>query len=382
MKKFFFILALLSTSLFCYAQRLIHDPAIPVVKSRIIIEQMRGGTVSENLSDLEYITLKGSKNDVIDHLSNSVFTKNRFAIINNQDGHLFIYDENGVLLNRVSKLEGYKPKDKRLFYAVDLIENKLVVYAERMKASYDLDGNLIEKFLDFEHKYSIPSIDLGQTRFLFGVAQVKRDSFPEFGLKMNDSILVRYDTRDTIRSQYYQGKSLVKISEEKAFAVFPSTYKMFELNPNGISKIHQFIFPFKNTIDTSNFAMYKDSSTLFDYLNKNQDKVYGVGRPMLYKNYMILHIGSFGLASWIAYNLETGEILSLKKILPDKSNDFLEFLDSNTLSTDGEYLYSVIFPNAIQRAKDKSREEAHTMRKEFLNMEKSLNPILVRFKLN
>ncbi|MHC8948640.1 6-bladed beta-propeller [Sphingobacterium hungaricum] len=382
MKKFFFILALLSTSLFCYAQRLIHDPAIPVVKSRIIIEQMRGGTVSENLSDLEYIPLKGGKNDVIDYISNSAFTKNRFAIINNEDGNLFVYDENGALLNRVSKLEGYKPKDKRLFHAVYFQENKFVVYSERLKATFDLDGNLIEKDLNFEHKVSIPSIDLGQTRFLFGEAQVKRDSFPEFALKMNDSILIRYDTRDTIGSLFYQGEPLVKISEDKAFAVFSSTYRMFELDPNGISKIHQFIFPFKNTIDTSSFDIYKDFRTLYDYLNKNHEKVYGVGRPMLYKNYMILHIGSFRLASWIAYNLETHEILSLKKILPDKSNDFLEFLDNNNLSTDGEYLYSLIFPNAIQRAKDKSREEEHTMRKEFLNLEKSLNPILVRFKLN
>ncbi|QBQ41915.1 hypothetical protein E2P86_12420 [Sphingobacterium psychroaquaticum] len=382
MKRNLLITLLLLSTLACYAQRLIHDPSIPIQKFRIIIEQLRGGTVSENLTDLTYIPLGGTKNDVIDYIASSVFTKERIAIVNNENGHLFLYDEKGNLIKRISKIDGYKPKDKRVFYGVQREGNKLILFGELLKATLDFDGNILEKDIDYKYKTERPIVTLGETTYTYGRTEVKKDSFPEFALKMNDQILVRYDTRDTVSNIFSQGTPLVKISDTKAFAIFPTTYNFFELSPDGISKIHQFLFPLKNTIDTSNFQVYKSGQKLFEYLNKNQEKVYGVGQPLLYKNYLILQIGSLKLAAWVAYDINRGEIISLNKILPDVSNDFLEFLDRNTLTTDGEYLYSIIYPNAIPRAKDKSRNEGHSMRNEYAKLEKSLNPILVRFKLN
>lgn len=229
MKRNLLITLLLLSTLACYAQRLIHDPSIPIQKFRIIIEQLRGGTVSENLTDLTYIPLGGTKNDVIDYIASSVFTKERIAIVNNENGHLFLYDEKGNLIKRISKIDGYKPKDKRVFYGVQREGNKLILFGELLKATLDFDGNILEKDIDYKYKTERPIVTLGETTYTYGRTEVKKDSFPEFALKMNDQILVRYDTRDTVSNIFSQGTPLVKISDTKAFAIFPTTYNFFRI---------------------------------------------------------------------------------------------------------------------------------------------------------
>src|SRR5690606_39631880 len=83
----------------------------------------------------------------------------------------------------------------------------------------------------------------------------------------------------------------------------------------------------------------------------------------------------------LAYNLKTKQTYGLDNILRDASNDYLNFLDVNELFADGDYLYSFIFPHHVLSAKEKSKLEGHTMRKEYANLGKYNNPIIVRFKL-
>ena len=115
-------------------------------------------------------------------------------------------------------------------------------------------------------------------------------------------------------------------------------------------------------------------------MENNRDKITSITDAKRYKQYLLFQvIGS--TPTRIALNLTNNEIISLNKILPDKSNDFMEFLGYNDMETDGEYIYSIIYPNDVAKAKEKSKIEGHSIRKEYLQLEKSLNPILVRYKL-
>lgn len=364
-----------------YAQRLNFSPSIPVEKLRIIVDQLRGGTVSESLTDLEYIPLGGGKKDVISYLGETVLLEDRIIIQDMEKGHVLIYDIKGNLLKRISDLEGYKTTNKRHFLSIEKNKEGFNLYGQKLKAVMDKDGNVLEKNLDFTFPKNASYFTLGDTKFDQQPLFVAKDTIADYALKMNDSILITYNRRDSIRQNWFQGASMLKITDDKGFAVFPHTYQIFELNPTGISKVKQFVFPFKNTIDTVDYHYFKDFQKLFPYLQKNRDKIYGVGRPQVYQQYLILYIGSMQISNWIAFNMETNEVINLNKVLPDKSNDFLEFLDYNFLKSDGTYIYSVIYPSNIQRAKDKSIAEGHTLRKEYADFEKSLNPILVRFKL-
>ena len=380
MRKILLLFLFLSTFLSAYSQRLIYTSDYPVEKIRIILEQLRGGTVSENLTDLEYIPLGGGKNDIIDYISNIIITPNNIGIINNSNQNLFIYDLKGNLIKRISEIEGFKPKNKVLFYYIQQEKGKIVAYGDKLKVVFNEKGEILEKDLDYKYKGTKSFISLQDTKFYYGSpASGKKDSLPEYALKMNDSILVRYDPRDTIGFMFGT-ETIIKTSEEIGFAVFPNTYRIAQLNPTGVSKIIQLVFPFKNTVDTSNYDLYKSVQSYMKYIENNRDKIVSIAAAKRYKQYLLFQvIGSN--QTRIALNLSNNEIISLNKILPDKSNDYLEFLGYNLLTTDGEYIYTIIFPNDIARAKEKSKIEGHSMRKEYLQLEKSLNPILVRFKL-
>ena len=64
------------------AQNLIYAKDIPTEKIRIILETTQGGTVSELLSDLEYIPLKGTKNQILSDIYELDCTAERIGILN------------------------------------------------------------------------------------------------------------------------------------------------------------------------------------------------------------------------------------------------------------------------------------------------------------
>ena len=374
-----FLLAICSNNIF--AQRLLYSSDIPVQKLRIIPEQLRGGTVSEQLSDLEYIPLNSGKKDVISSISNVEIIEDRIIFFDYQNGGVFIFDFKGNLIKRLKEIDGYKRKNDWHYYSLGKEGNRFIIIGESLKAQFDKNGELIELDKSYKYQKTSPKTKVGSSYYQSSQLFIAKDTIADYALKFQDSVLIKYDTRDSIKSSYNSYVSVVKVSDDKAYAVFPNTYQLFELGQEGIINRTQFIFPLKNTIDTSEYVHFEDSRKSYDFLTKNRSKIYGVGRPIPYKQYLILYISSFGTSGWVAMNLETNEIINLTKILPDKSNDYMEFLNYNFLISDGEYLYSCIYPNSIQSAKDKSRQESHELRKSYQEFAKSPNPILVRFKL-
>ncbi len=364
-------------------QRLIHDTSILVIKNRIILEQTRGGTVSENLTDLEYIPLKTNKGDVIDYILQTVVIEDRIGILNNTGGFFFIFDKQGNQIKKIDKIEGYKPLNKgRLIFSVEAKNNQYVLYMNNFRATLDKNGNVLDTTSKSELRNADRVLNLGKNDFYFLSSSSRNDSTRNFALKKNDSIIVHYDKRDTITMSFDNGSPITKINDNLGFISFSLPYKVFELDSTGIKKIHQFLFPFKNTVDTADYVVFRKwDDTFRNYMNKNREKILGIGNAFPYRDNLILRI-SGGLSRYcLAYNFNTKDILGLHRILPDKSNDYLNFYDNNQMFVQDDYLYSFILPDAIRRAKSKCEEERHSMRKEYADLEKFNNPILVRFKL-
>ncbi|MFZ4263255.1 6-bladed beta-propeller [Sphingobacterium sp. HJSM2_6] len=376
----FFLFFLYSNS---HGQRLIHDPSIPVIKNRIILEQTRGGTVSENLTDLEYIPLKTQKGDVIDYIIQTVIIEDRIGILNNTGGFFYIFDNKGNQIKKIDKIEGYKPPNKeRLVFSVETKNNQYVLNMNNFRATLDKDGNLLDTTSKRELKNIDQVLTLGKNDFFFLNPTNRNDSTRNFALKKNDSILVTYDNRDTISMMFSSGSPITKINDNLGFISYSLPYKVFELDSTGITRIHQFLFPFKNTVDTSEYIAFRKWDDRFrNYMNTNRDKILGIGNAFPYKDNLILRLSGGFSRFCLAYNFNTKEILGLHRIMPDKSNDYLNFYDNNQMFVKDEFLYSFILPDAIRRAKSKCEVERHSMRKEYADLEKFNNPILVRFKL-
>jgi hypothetical protein len=79
--------------------------------------------------------------------------------------------------------------------------------------------------------------------------------------------------------------------------------------------------------------------------------------------------------------LVSKKVIGLTNIVPDKSSDYLQFMDSNMLRSNGEYLFSFLSPQDIRIAINKSKEEFHPISEKLKTLEKSNNPVFVRFKL-
>jgi len=365
-----------------YSQRIEFSNSIPTQTIRVIPNQFYGGTVSDNVSSIEYFELEGNNDNILGQIISRIFNKNRIILIHNIDGNLFIFNKNGKIIKRISKVEGFKQPKKNLFYRVQIENSNIVAYGPNIRAVYDNDGNLLEKQLNYNFNYENSTMLIGSTFFEYGNPQTYGENYKNnFALKMNDKVLINYNAQDTVHSLFYQNLPIVSNSNNSAYAIYPSTYNIFELNSGGIVKNINFLFPLQNTIDTSEFYIFKNPILLSNYLNKKPEKIYGIGDPIIYKNYLIVKLGSFKIPSWIAINLDNNKVIALNKIMPDKSNDFLPFIDLTDLNTDGDYLYSIIYPNDISKAITYCKEEGHKMRKEYQNLEKSKNPIVVRFKI-
>lgn len=382
--KIICLLTLLPYALTVNAQRLLYSPDIPVQKVRIILEQTKGGTISEMLTDLEYIPLEGSPGNLVDYISSVKVLDDRIGVVTDNDGYFYLYSIKGKLIKKITKIDGFKPKQgNTLFYDIEKEDEGFLLSHGAFSVKIDREGNVLDTAT---REYKVND-DFISERFSIGKGEYSYIS-PYFNekkktdraLMLGDSVLVRYNVQDTVRTSFGVGDRLSRTGLGKEFFAFSNNYKLFELNEDGIQRIFDFVFPFRNTIDSTVYTV-KGHTEYFKYLNEHPDKIHGIGRPVLYNNYLLLYIARWHNPRWIVYDLETHETLGLDHIIPDRSNDFLDFYDDSHLFSDGDFLYSFIYPQQIRSAKNKSMDERHTMRKEYLDLEKNNNPVLVRFKI-
>ncbi|RKE45282.1 6-bladed beta-propeller protein [Sphingobacterium detergens] len=362
------------------AQNLIYAKDIPNEKIRIIPETTQGGTVSELLSDLEYIPLKRTNNKLLSDVYELESTAERIGILN-RDGHFHLYDIKGNLLKIINTVIGVEDKKGILLFSrIKFNEKGVELLHGPFKARYDMNGNFIDTISNRKDE-SKNVTQIGTKKWTYyspdlGNPQIKTTN----ALQLGDSIMVKYEKLDSVLISYGLHQPLSPNFNNKAYASFDYNTKLFELDSNGISKVYQFIFPLKNTVNLDEVRKVKDYINYMHYYNAHREEIRTLDNVINYKNHLILQLkkpNNF----WIALNLATKNVIGLTNILPDKSSDYLPFMDSNILRSDGEYLFSFLSPQDIRIAISKSKEEFHPVSERLRMLEKSNNPVFVRFKL-
>ncbi|MGV6943954.1 6-bladed beta-propeller [Sphingobacterium kyonggiense] len=363
------------------AQLIHYSSDIPKEKVRIVPEQMYGGNVSESISDLSYIELETAGQRVLGTPTNLIFIDDRIALLDDNEGVFYLYNQQGKLIKVIEKIDGIKINDQMLFYELIKEGNHFVGLASDYKVKIDREGNIFEKDLNYKYKNQQKSIKLKDVTFEYDGPGRSTDTVPRYALTRNGKPLVNYNLKHKINQSYYEGKTLVKINDTSGFVVFPIPYTIMALNEKGISKVYEFIFPAINSIDTSEYGMFENNVKLYDFVDHYPHKIHAFGRILNDSKYLYFYMANSYFQKWVAFDEKNNKFISLVDIVPDKSNDFLNFLNREDLFTDGSLLYTFIYPDEIAVAKIKSKEEKHVMRKKYADLEKSKNPILVRFKL-
>lgn len=378
---------------FGYCQRLIYDENIPVEKLRVVLEQTQGGKVSEMLTDLKYIPLQGGKNDLVDYISDIVIHQDKIGIVTANEGHFFLYNADGSFIKKITKIDGFKspyPGAKQTFFSIQKENNQFILEHGEFKARVDLMGNLIDTVTLYNSKddgfgqYVQDEISIGSAKYkLYNLYQSEKRKKEDI-LLYNDTVILKYNVLDTIR-HFMANNDLSKVYNGKSYLTAGYNTKIFELDSIGINKIYELVLPLRNTFDLHKVKAAglnsDDFMKSYNYFNQNNMVVYALNHAFPYNDYLIFKTQRFHNPMWLAYNLVTKEVYGLDNIVPDTSNDYLSFFDVNKLFVDGDYIYSFIYPQHIRAAKEKSQMEGHTMRKEYADLAKYNNPILVRFKL-
>ena len=377
-----------------YSQRLIYDENIPTEKLRVVLEQTQGGKVSEMISDLQYIPLQGGKNDLVDYISNIVIHQDKIGIVTASQGHFFLYHADGSFIKKITKIDGFKSPygDKTLFHEIKKDSSGFILEHGEFKAHVDLMGNIRDTVTisskdvkdDGFGQYMQRELPIGSANYkLFYIFQSDERKKQDI-LLHNEAVILKYNALDTIR-HFMINNGLSKVYNGKAYLTTGYNTKIFELDSTGINKIYELVLPIRNTFDLNKAKAAGLSSEEFmksyNYFDQNNMVVFALNNVFPYKDYLIMRTRRFHNPMWLAYNLATKEVYGLDNIIPDASNDYLNFFDSQMIFDDGDYLYSFIYPHHIRAAKEKSQLEGHTMRKEYADLAKYNNPVLVRFKL-
>lgn len=365
------------------AQRLIYSKDLPVEKIRIVPETTLGGTISEHITDLEYIPLKANKNQLLDQVYSCTLTPDRIGILSGK-GYLYLYDIKGNLIKIFDQIPGVKKvKDDHLLFNNIVATEKGFRLTQGMRyINVDWDGNFIDTVAIKPDTTRHATTTIGSSSWHYLTPQFhNKKNMETKALRRGDSTIVTYQKMDSVFQPYNSYGSLSEIQKnKKAYVSFTYSTQLFELDSLGVSKVYQFIFPLRNTLNLDEVVKIKDFVPLFQYINAHQGVITGIGDVFPYRDYLIIQLlqnGSFT----IALNPTTKEIIGLQNIIPDKDNDYLAFMNRNTLGTDGEYLYSALFPEDIRQAIGKSVDERHPVSDRLKALEKNNNPIFVRFKL-
>lgn len=365
------------------AQRLIYSKDIPVEKIRIVPETALGGTINERISDLEYIPLKANKNQLLDQAYTCILSNNRIGILSGK-GHLYLYNIQGDLIKIFDQIPGVKKirEDNLFFNHITTTEKGFRLTQGMRYVNVDWDGNLIDTITIKEDTTSHYTTTIGNSSWHYSVPQFHNKKIMETKtLSQGDRTIVTYQKMDSIFQPYNSYGSLSEIQKNnKAYAKFTYSTNLFELDSSGVSKVYQFIFPLKNTLNLEEVIKLKDFMPVIQYMNAHQSVITGIGDVFPYRDYLMVQLQLKGNFT-IAINMKTKEIIGLRNIIPNKDNDYLAFMNRNILGTDGEYLYSILFPEDIRQAIGKSIDERHPVSDHLKALEKVNNPIFVRFKL-
>ncbi|MDR3011584.1 MAG: hypothetical protein LBV59_26945 [Sphingobacterium sp.] len=384
MRAIILLLAMLSilSKIDVKGQNLIYAKGIPTEKIRIIPETTQGGTVSELLSDLEYIPLKGTKNQLLSDVVEMNCNAERIGVVNLK-GEFYLYDIRGNLLKIINSVIGQKEEKEKwamLFRNIQFNEHGFELSHGYIKARYDLNGNFIDTISNRNNKWDYAT-PIGTKKWTYYSPRLNDPKIKIIdALKLGDSVIVKYEKLDSVLISYGVHQALSPNINNKAYASFDYTTKLFELDSSGVSKIYQFVFPLKNTVNLDELRKVKDFTNYMHYYNTHREEIRTLDKVIDYKNYLIMELKKSD-SFWIALNMSNKSIIGLTNILPDKSNDYLKFMSGDLLHSNGEYLFSFLSPSDIRIAISKSKEEFHPISEQLKALEKSNNPVFVRFKL-
>jgi hypothetical protein len=171
-------------------------------------------------------------------------------------------------------------------------------------------------------------------------------------------------------------------------------YSIYRLTKNRLSKQYSFVFPLANSLPDGFYSDTSSKNKKIPYIQSHTDLIYGVGFPYQTGNNLF-----FRLEQWNAksesymYNLNSGNLISIRYMHPDSSTYYLPvtdlnygdvFANQNFLTSDGKYIYSILSSAMMFQFNntnaDKKVQYNAVLKTYFAKRNRKDNPVIVQIK--
>jgi len=389
------------------AQRLIYPDTVPTEEIRISPDHAMGGNVSDYLEDIQYFKLEKPRKGWIDRVWYAYTVACKLVLIDDVNGDMYIYDNDGKLIKDgfvpervVKKNRSTNNVDNRSLYISDWDKKKKNHEGITMDGDrYNLRGEWLDELVLLEPVGFQASVKLDDMTWVF-YNNPRRAHFK----KMDAPVVIRAGETlapllrfDTLSIDFQK----VPPSSESSFSTsvsngnmiahysHPFSYEVVEISASGVDKVYKFVLPQKHTVAENIYELpeYRERGNLayFQDIEANHVLIRNIRGVIRYGDYLLFDFSCRrSCHGFYAYSLTDKEFVNISRLVPDESSDFLPLFSRNNscLLSDGEYLYSLVYARDInEHIRDFYERNKRVVPNRVKDLANYDNPILVRFKL-
>lgn len=378
---------------------------------RINPDAARGGTVSQYINSVKFITFENSLQSRFGNIDQLEITDQYYIILDNADTQsILIFNKQGEFH---TKIEGRKinPENPNIFSFSFEKETKLIkVNFYSNIYFFDLGGKIVIHKKNTANQYFGPDISLGagvSGNYLYAPSRPHpKDDGIDYELKtVIDGRLVKKYLPYTLNTKYNEDHGSQShldfwldagTADSVAYYTRDYDYNIYKLTPHTFHAAYRFIFPLPLSLPL-NFR----EDTLFNnkrlvFTRKNNQMIFKVVNFFKKTDNISFKLlsSNFSDFSYI-YNVQSQNLICIDKIISDTSSYFLPVTDAETggldfinhgiIHFDGESFYtsysSLVLFNQMEATKNRHPQYPSSLLKYFSDKwNLKGNPVLVQLK--
>lgn len=387
------------------AQTLYFDPASTI-----------GAPVSRLFESVTYIPLETTRQSLFGQISQLVVTAQYFIVFDYDTQALYFFDKTGKFVKK------YKD-DKYTVASMQYMEKENALYLLQINKNFRPTEQERDELV--RNPFSKNSLKYGRS-VLYSLADIQAEEINEikgFTISMTNPrffapdlwaysiVLQDKDAKDsvdfelkisngskTLRSYFpYSKRTSSYLADPGNIEFFPVaktntlfftrpfTYSVYQLTPDSVTTLYNFVLPFENTIPKTFFTKeFSSRNELREYKQINPGYVWRINGLVPFQNLLFFALDYQKRDRRFIFDKSSNRFYNVNRISADSTNAFLPVMGWNIQYYDNTALYSSISSDAMFRSRDaeKHRNPVYTdvLTTYFDKSKPSSNPVIIILK--
>lgn len=375
-----------------------------------------GAPASRIFESITYIPLETTKQSLFGQISRLVVTPQYFIIFDYDTQGLYFFDKSGKFIKK------YKD-DKYTVGNMQFFEKENALYLLQVNRNFrpteqERDELIRNPFSKNNRKYA--------RAVLYELSDVQKEQvkeIPDFTVYMANPyyfapkqwaysiVLEDKDAKDsvdyelkisdgnkTLRAYFpYAKRKSSYLSDPGNIEFFstsntntllftrPYNYSIYQLTPDSISHLFNFVLPFENTVPKNFFNKeFSSRNELREFKQTNPSYVWKINGLVPFNNYLFFSLDYQKRDRRFLFDRNGNRFYNINRITPDSSNAYLPIMGWNIQYYDNTALYSSISSDAMFRSKETEQNKkpvySELVKTYFDKSKSSANPVIIILK--